>query len=99
MIIQSLLNDVPLLIFPGPIFERHFNARKVQAAGAGLMGEVNEFTPEFIRAALEIGPACAGKAAHLGDKIRSYGGAKAAVKAMELWCEAGHPRRGHECMN
>ncbi|MGD8604565.1 MAG: glycosyltransferase, partial [Anaerolineales bacterium] len=35
-IIQSLLYDVPLLIFPGPIFERRYNARKVQEAGAGL---------------------------------------------------------------
>lgn len=84
-IIQSLLNDVPLLIFPGPIFERRFNARKVQAAGAGLMGEVNEFTPEWIRAALEKRPVCAGKAAQLGNNIRSYGGAKEAVGAMENW--------------
>jgi hypothetical protein len=32
-IIQSLLYGVPLLVFPGAIFERRFNARKLQQAG------------------------------------------------------------------
>jgi UDP:flavonoid glycosyltransferase YjiC (YdhE family) len=84
-IIQSLVNDVPLLIFPGPIFERRFNARKIQATGAGLMGEVDEFTPEWIKAALEKQATCAERATWLGEKIRSYGGAIAAVEAMEQW--------------
>jgi UDP:flavonoid glycosyltransferase YjiC (YdhE family) len=84
-IIQSLVNDVPLLIFPGPIFERRFNARKIQSAGAGLMGEANEFTPEWIQVALTKQTICAEKAAQLGMKIRSYGGAKAVVEAMEQW--------------
>jgi hypothetical protein len=84
-IVQSLMNDVPLLIFPGPIFERRFNARKVQETGAGLMGEVNEFNVEWIVKALEKQPACAGKAAQLGMCIRSYGGARAAVEAMQAW--------------
>ena len=83
-IIQSLVNHVPLLIFPGPIFERRFNARKIQAAGAGLMGEANQFTPEWIRAALETRSASA-QAKELGEKICSYGGATAAVGAMEQW--------------
>lgn len=84
-IIQSLVSHVPLLIFPGPIFERRFNARKILAAGAGLMGEANEFTPEWIHAALETHVGCAERALWLGDKIHSYGGPTAAVEAMEKW--------------
>jgi UDP:flavonoid glycosyltransferase YjiC (YdhE family) len=79
------MNGVPLLVFPGPIFECRFNARKIQETGAGLMGEVNEFTVDWIARALENQPACAGKAAQLGTRIRSLGGAKAAVEAMQGW--------------
>ena len=78
-------NDVPLLIFPGPIFERRFNARKIQAAGAGLLGEANEFTPEWICAALAKHTTCAEKATQLGMITRSYGGAVAAIEVMEQW--------------
>lgn len=88
-IIQSLLNGVPLLVFPGPIFERRYNARKVQAAGAGLMGELNEFTPEWIGSALNNQTACAEKASQLSERIRAYGGAPAAVDAMGRWVSEG----------
>ena len=84
-IIQSLIYGVPLLIFPGPIFERRYNARKVEEAGAGLMGEVNEFTVQWLRASLEQQAECAFQAAALGERIRSYGGASAAVKAIRQW--------------
>lgn len=84
-LLNRATSDVPLLIFPGPIFERRFNARKIKQAGAGLMGEVNEFTVEWINRALENQPAYALKALQLGERIRSYGGAKAAVKAMQDW--------------
>src|SRR6266545_2803496 len=47
-IMQSLCYGVPLLTFPGPIFERRFNAQKVQQAGAGLMGEVTDFTVRWL---------------------------------------------------
>lgn len=84
-IIQSLLYNVPLLIFPGPIFERRYNASKVEEAGAGLMGESNEFTIGWLRAAFEQQPRCASQAAALGKRIRSYGGAPAAVEAIAHW--------------
>ena len=48
-IIHSLRHGVPLLLFPGPIFERRYNAQKVVAAGAGLMGEVDDFTAAWLR--------------------------------------------------
>lgn len=84
-IMQSLVNNVPLLIFPGPIFERRFNARKIEAAGAGRMGELNQFTLKWIAATLGKQAHYAENAAQLGRKIRSYGGATAAIEAMELW--------------
>jgi UDP:flavonoid glycosyltransferase YjiC (YdhE family) len=84
-IIQSLTHNVPLLIFPGAIFERRYNAQKVAQAGAGQMGEVNEFTVEWLRASLDRQSKCAAQAAVLGKRIRSYGGAAAAVEAIEKW--------------
>lgn len=81
-IIQSLMNSVPLMLFPGPNFERRFNASKVQAAGAGWMGEVDEFNLEWLRASLASYPICVPQAARLGHVIRSYGGASAAVDAI-----------------
>ncbi|MHB0875477.1 MAG: glycosyltransferase [Anaerolineae bacterium] len=89
-IAQSLRRDVPLIAFPGAIFERRFNARKVQDAGAGLMGESDQFTEEWLRAALARQAECAAEAARLGARIRSYGGAAAAVAAIEAW----RPARG-----
>ena len=81
-IIQSLSHSVPLLVFPGPIFERRFNARKVQAAGAGLMGEVDQFTPEWLRTALGRRSELAPQVAVLGEQIESSGGPPQAVKAI-----------------
>jgi len=88
-IIQSLLYGVPLIIFPGPIFERRYNARKVKAANAGIMGEVNQFTAEWLRTSFERQRECASQAAILGQRLRSYGGPTAAVEAIEDW--EGHP--------
>jgi UDP:flavonoid glycosyltransferase YjiC (YdhE family) len=81
-IIQSLMNSVPLMIFPGPVFERRFNASKVQSAGAGWKGELDEFNLEWLRASLASYPICVPQAARLGHVIRSYGGAPAAVDAI-----------------
>ncbi len=84
-IIQSLMNGVPLMIFPGPIFERRYNARKVRDAGAGIIGEIDDFNAGWIRRALDCRTACAQQAAQLGEQIRDYGGARAAIAAMESW--------------
>jgi len=84
-IIQSLLHGVPLIIFPGPIFERRYNARKIEVANAGIMGEVNQFTVEWLRAAFERHTDCAFQAAGLRKRLRSYGGSSAAVEAIMNW--------------
>jgi hypothetical protein len=86
-IIQSLMNGVPLMIFPGTVYERRFNAGKVQSAGAGWMGEVDEFNLEWLRASLASYPICVPQAARLGHVIRSYGGAPAAVDAIARYIQ------------
>ena len=47
-ITQSIESGIPLLVFPGPVFERRFNALRVREAGAGFFGELGDFTPEWI---------------------------------------------------
>jgi hypothetical protein len=77
------------LLFPGPIFERRFNARKVVAAGAGFMGEVNQFTSDWFNGVLIQQEAAAIHARRLAHNISSLGGARAAVSVMEKW--VNHP--------
>jgi len=84
-IIQSLQNSVPLIVFPGPIFERRYNARKVAQNGAGYMGELPEFTSEWFAAQLDRHSECAQHAVELAKKINALGGARAAVNALEKW--------------
>ena len=81
-IVESLSFDVPLLVFPGPVFERRFNARMVAESGAGRMGEATDFNAEWLRAALAGRDAAARRASALGEKIRAAGGASAAVAAI-----------------
>lgn len=92
-IIQSLRRGVPLIIFPGPIFERRYNAQKVQDAGAGVMGELDQFTPEWLEQVLLCQSVYARGAKKLGGQISSMGGAPSAVKSMEEWFTAMGYRR------
>ena len=84
-ILQSLRRGVPLLVFPGPIFERRFNAQKVAENGAGHMGELDQFNSELVRGMIDSHPACSQAARRLGSRIQSYGGAQAAVDAIFRW--------------
>jgi hypothetical protein len=81
-IIQALRAQVPLLLIPGPVFERRYNAEKVVAAGAGLMSERGAFSAAWLTAAFERRTELAAKAAVLADQIRAAGGAAAAVAAL-----------------
>lgn len=47
-ITQSLEAGVPLLVFPGPIFERRFNAERVEATGGGFWGELSNFNIKWL---------------------------------------------------
>jgi UDP:flavonoid glycosyltransferase YjiC (YdhE family) len=84
-IIQSLRRGVPLIIFPGPIFERRYNAQKVQDAGAGVMGELDQFTTEWLQQVLLCQAEYAIGAKKLRDKIKALGGPTTAVKAIGTW--------------
>lgn len=84
-IVQSLRHGVPLLIFPGAVFERRFNAQHVQDCGAGLMGEREDLTAAWLTAALARRDAFTAQAAALGVRIDSYGGAAAAVEMIADW--------------
>jgi len=81
-IIESLLHGVPLLMFPGPIFERRFNARMVARAGAGLLCERKDFTPSRLAASMADRSPVGAAAARLGDRIRSCPGPGGAIDDM-----------------
>jgi UDP:flavonoid glycosyltransferase YjiC (YdhE family) len=78
-----LLYGVPLLIFPGPIFERRFNASKVQDVGAGRMGELTDFNEAWIQPILVKRNEYAKHAKQISKKIESLGGARQAVQAIQ----------------
>ena len=82
-IIQSLLHHVPLLVFPGAIFERRFNASMVENTRCGVMGEVVDFTPSWINSKLKLQEELGKNAKQMGRKLQTYKGAKAAVEAIE----------------
>lgn len=84
-IIQSLRSGVPLLLFPGPIFERRYNARKVVQAGAGLMGEVDQFTIGWFQNAFEQQLSASEQARALSRRIQSFGGAMTAIEIVQEW--------------
>lgn len=84
-IIQSLTHQVPLIIFPGPVFERRFNARMVAERGAGRFAELPDFNPEWLATAMQGREECADRARELGAKITARGGARTAVEAIERW--------------
>jgi UDP:flavonoid glycosyltransferase YjiC (YdhE family) len=87
-IIQSLVHGVPLLVFPGPIFERRFNASKIQESGAGLMGELTNFNCQWLQSALEKRSDYSINAKALGKKIGSMGGADQAIQAISRWVDS-----------
>jgi UDP:flavonoid glycosyltransferase YjiC (YdhE family) len=91
-IMQSLSCGVPLLIFPGPIFERRFNASMVQRSGAGFMLELSDFRKERILEAMSSRDSCAAVAQTLGERIRAYDGPGIALAAMRE--EMGREREG-----
>jgi UDP:flavonoid glycosyltransferase YjiC (YdhE family) len=78
----------PLIILPGIIFERRFNAERVTAAEAGLSGEKRDLNIAWLRAALARRAEFAPAAADLGERIRACGGPAAAIQAIEAWASS-----------
>lgn len=84
-IAQSLGAGVPLIIFPGPIFERRYNAERAAATGAAIMGELPDFNAAWLRDALSQQSERATAARQQAAIIQGYGGAEDAVNALERW--------------
>jgi len=84
-IIQSLSFGVPLILFPGPIFERRYNARKVQNLGAGVMGESSNFTKQWLDIAFKSHEQYKTGAKKIAPAFEGYGGANRAVEKMIEW--------------
>lgn len=87
-IIQSLSFGVPLILFPGPIFERRYNARKVQNLGAGVMGETSNFTKQWLDTAFKSHEQYKDGAKKIAPAFVGYGGANQAVEKMIEWVRA-----------
>ncbi len=94
-IVQSLLHGVPLLIFPGGIFERRFNAASVERAGAGLVGETPDFTARWIQKRMADHARLSRGASLLRERILSYGGARRAVRELAEFVARRAPRATH----
>ena len=82
-IIQSLLYGIPLILFPGGVFERRYNAEKVEEAGCGIMGEVKDFNVEWLISSLKRRSEFVNNAKRFSERIRSYEGAVSAVRTFE----------------
>ncbi len=82
---SGLINGVPQVNFPGFIYERRFNAKNVEKAGAGIFCEREDFTPERLRAMvrqIENDPMYAVNAGKIGKKLLAQGGAEKVVQLM-----------------
>jgi Glycosyl transferases, related to UDP-glucuronosyltransferase len=88
-IMQSLTSGIPLLVFPGPIFERRFNASMVEKAGAGLMIELSSFKKETLLEAMKRRESCAVAARKLGERISSYDGPRIVLAEMARYASGG----------
>lgn len=82
-VIQSLSHGVPLMIFPTTNSERRFNAERVEAAVAGVLGESCDFTVDWIVSRMQQHSCYKAQATALGAKINGYQGATQAVEEIE----------------
>ncbi len=90
-ITQSIEAGVPLLCFPGAVFERRYNAEMVMKNGAGMMGEISDFNPEWIRKQYDRRGDFAPGVNRLRGDFARYSGAPYAVERIIEWSKAGIP--------
>jgi UDP:flavonoid glycosyltransferase YjiC (YdhE family) len=86
-ITQSIEAGVPLLVFPGPIFERRFNAEMLMKSGAGMMGEWSDFNAEWIRSQYDRRKDFTEGVQKLKKEFSRYSGTGNAVKRIIQWKE------------
>jgi len=84
-ITQSIEAAVPLLCFPGAIFERRYNAEMLMKNGAGMMGEAEDFTPAWIRSWYDRRNEFSDGVNRLRADFAKYGGAKSTVTQILEW--------------
>ena len=74
---DGLINGVPLLICPGKVFERKYNASSIVNTGAGMEIAYDEFTAENIREKADhiiADSSYAKQASMLGRRLLQLGG-------------------------
>ena len=84
-ITQSIEAGVPLLCFPGAIFERRYNAEMIMKNGAGMMGESSDFNPEWIRRYYERRADFSDGVRKLREDFSKYPGTSYAVDRIIGW--------------
>ena len=88
--VNALLNNKPLLIFPHNYAERHYNGCAIERLGAGFNLPTKAFTPEIIRKYVEIlihKESFIKNAKKLGKHLWELGGTKRAVDILESYCK------------
>ena len=76
-IVDGLVNKVPMLICPGKVFERKYNASSVTKLGAGLTADADKFdasTVKELSSRILEEPSFSINASSLGKRLLSYGG-------------------------
>ena len=83
---QSLLHGVPLLVCPGKIFERQYNAKAIARLGAGKVIREHEFTARAVRNVLHEYrsiPSFRENARKAGTELHELGGAGKLIEILE----------------
>ena len=84
-ITQSLEYGVPVLSFPGPIFERRFNSEMLQKAGVGYMGELSDFNASWIKNMLDIKSTLSQNLLRIQNRFKEYKGEDTAYAKINEW--------------
>jgi UDP:flavonoid glycosyltransferase YjiC (YdhE family) len=90
-LMQSMKNGVPVIVFPGAIFERRYNAKKIVDNKTGVMGEVADFNTEWLRDKIQKKSEYTEFVQRLQREMMKFGGAEYAIQMMEKNLEAISP--------
>ncbi|HPP04986.1 MAG TPA: glycosyltransferase [Spirochaetota bacterium] len=82
-ITQSLEAGVPLIVFPGAIFERRFNAERVEALKCGFIGELSDFNAKWLYEKISAIEGLNIKA--IQESFKKYKGVETAYKRIIDW--------------
>jgi UDP:flavonoid glycosyltransferase YjiC (YdhE family) len=80
--VQSIMEQVPAIIFPGLHFERYFNAKKAEEIGCAVVKKNEEFTSKILLTTvtdLLKNQDMHNNLAHYSTRIKQYGGKRKAA--------------------